>query len=197
MEKHGVKILLAIFIVLLAVAFGVYSWSNKTGFGLVRKAKPVAPAVVEAPVEPLSYATGNVPVVVTSATSAFPFTVKQLKAMALGCKSKHAADYFTTLTGKFAGAIANVYSFKYNGTSQDKSIFTVTLIPNKTGYTTLEEFKKDFDSCQAGAKLYPTAVNANWLMFTNSCTTGYDNGSGKVHGCQLVQDAVKPTLKLN
>jgi hypothetical protein len=64
-------------------------------------------------------------------------------------------------------------------------------------YATIDSVKKDFDQCYAGGDMYPTAMNSKWLLFVNSCGTGFDDGSGKPNGCQEVRTIVEPTLKLN
>ena len=45
--------------------------------------------------------------------------------------------------------------------------------------------------------MYPVQMNAKWILFVNSCGTGYSDGSGNPIGCQVVRDIVEPTLKLN
>jgi hypothetical protein len=81
--------------------------------------------------------------------------------------------------------------------SQEPDTFVVTLLPNKAGYTSLDQFKKDFDICAAGGDAYPTMLNSNWLLFVNSCGSGFNDGSGRPIGCDEVQKVVEPTLKLN
>jgi hypothetical protein len=95
------------------------------------------------------------------------------------------------------GASKTIYNFKYAGTSQASDTFVVTLLPNKAGYSSLDEFKSDFNQCYAGGDAYPTKLNNNWLLFVNSCSTGFDDGSGNPIGCQEVKDLVAPTLQLN
>jgi hypothetical protein len=75
-------------------------------------------------------------------------------------------------------------------------VWTVTVLPN-IGYTELEKFMEDFDLCQAGGERYPTQVSLKFLLFESSCGTGSDDGSGRAHGCDRVQEAVLPELKLN
>jgi hypothetical protein len=117
--------------------------------------------------------------------------------MAEECGNNQTASYFSNLVSKFSGATKTVYNFKYTGTSQESDTFVVTLLPNKAGYSSLDQFKKDFDQCYAGGDAYPTMLNSDWLLFVNSCGTGFDDGSGKPIGCQEVRDVVEPTLKLN
>ncbi len=88
-------------------------------------------------------------------------------------------------------------SLLLTGCGQDSSTFVVTLLPNKQGYTSLDQFKKDFDICAAGGNAYPTMLNSGWLLFVNACGSGYDDGSGRPHGCDEVEKVVSPTLKLN
>jgi hypothetical protein len=70
-------------------------------------------------------------------------------------------------------------------------------LPNKAGYTSVDQFKKDFDICSVGGDAYPKLVNKNWLLFTSSCGSGFDDGSGRIHGCDEVQKIVEPSLRLN
>lgn len=149
------------------------------------------------PVEPLSYSTTGVPVSVSKKTALFDFTAEQLKAAADECGSQHSSGYFNQLVSKFSGTTKTIYNFKYTGASQESNTFTVTLLPNKAGYTSLDQFKKDFDICAAGGDAYPTMLNSNWLLFKNSCGSGVDDGSGRPIGCQKVQDVVESSLKLN
>lgn len=86
------------------------------------------------------------------------------------------------------------YSFIYKGESQDSGIYNVTLLPNLINYQTMEEFGADFSVCTAGSGKYPYMINDEWLVFTGSCGSGYDDGSVLPHGCQEVLDVVKPIL---
>ncbi len=144
----------------------------------------------------ISYSTGNL-FIVTKDTKTFSYTTDQLSGMANECGSQHEADYFNKLVAKFNSSTETVYNFKYTGDTQDNGVYTVTLIPNILGYTTLDQFKKDFDICAAGGDLYPTMLNAKWLLFVNACGTGFDDGSGRPHGCDEVRKVVEPSLKLN
>lgn len=148
-------------------------------------------------VEPLSYLIANSPISVSKDKIPFNFTVGQLKSAAEECGIKHEEGYFDKLIAKFNGTTKIVYNFKYRGSNQDNSIFVVTLLPNKVGYGSLDQFKTDFNICAAGGNAYPQMLNSNWLLFVNSCGTGFDGGSGRVHGCDEVRKIVEPSLKLN
>ena len=155
-------------------------------------------ADTEEPKEPLAYSTSGASVSVSKKTASFGYTADQLVSMAKECGNNQTPSYFSNLVSKFSGATKTVYNFKYSGASQGSDTFVVTLLPNKAGYSSLNEFKKDFDQCYAGGDAYPTMLNNDWLLFVNSCGTGFDDGSGRpIGGCQEVRDVVEPTLKLN
>lgn len=190
---------LAIIITAIVVGGGVYLWQkNQTA---QPKQEVTTPAVTtptkEEPTEPLSYSTNGVSATVSKKTASFDYTAEQLKGMADECSSQHNAGYFDQLVSKFSGTTKTMYNFKYTGTSQDSSTFVVTLLPNKAGYTSLDQFQKDFAICAAGGDAYPTMLNSSWLLFVNACGTGFDDGSGRPHGCDEVEKVVNPTLKLN
>ncbi|MEI7452557.1 MAG: hypothetical protein WCK37_05165 [Candidatus Falkowbacteria bacterium] len=144
-----------------------------------------------------SYSIVSGSAIVSREVKPFDFTADQLKSTANECGTKYASNYFEKLISKFSGANKIVYNFKYQGVSQDDGIFTITILPNKAGYTSLDQFKKDFDVCAAGGDVYPFLVNNNWLLFVSSCGTGFDDGSGRTHGCDEVEKIVEPSLKLN
>ena len=168
---------MVIFIVIVALVLsGVYFWQKNS--------------------EPLLYSIKGVSVSVSKNKASFRYTVDQLKTMAEQCGTQQEAGYFDKLVAEFNGGNRIVYNFKYQGDSQDNSVFAVILLPNKAGYTSLGQFKKDFDQCFAAGDAYPKMLNNNWLLFTNSCGTGFDDGSGRVHGCEEVRKIVEPSLKL-
>ena len=147
--------------------------------------------------EPLSYSMGNVPASVSKETMSFGYTAEKLLSMAQECGNEQSLSYFNNLIFKFKDVTKTVYKFKYSGASQESNTFVVTLLPNKVGYFSLAEFKQDFDQCYAGGDAYPTMLNNDWLLFVNSCGSGFDDGSGNPHGCDEISEIVKPTLQLN
>ena len=188
-------ITLAVIITAVVVGGGVYWWqqSKVAQEGVTTDTA----ADKEEPKEPLSYSTNGVPVSVSKETTSFPYSAYQLVSMAEECGSQHSAGYFDQLVTKFSGATTMKYIFRYTGVSQDSGTFMVTLLPNQAGYASLNQFKKDFDTCAAGGDAYPTMLNDNWLLFVSACGTGFDDGSGRPHGCQEISDVVEPTLELN
>ena len=200
-QKSNVwAIALAIIITAVVVGGGVYWWQQSK---VVQKevttvtTDTTTTANKEEPKEPLTYSTSGVSASVSKETKSFGYTADQLVSMAEECGNNQTSSYFSNLVSKFSGTTKTVYKFKYTGASQESDTFVVTLLPNKAGYSSLDEFKKDFDQCYAGGDAYPTKLNNDWLLFVNSCGTGFDDGSGKPIGCQEVRDAVEPTLKLN
>ena len=194
---------LAIIITAIVVGSGVYMW-QKSQIVQPTAQKATEPVVTKTPAkeepvksEPLSYSMTGVSASVSKTTASFGYTADQLKSMAEECGAQHEVGYFDKLVAKFSGATKTVYNFKYQGNSQDAGIYTVTLLPNKAGYTSLDQFKKDFDICAAGGDAYPTMLNSSWLLFVNACGTGFDDGSGQPHGCDEVKKIIEPSLKLN
>lgn len=145
--------------------------------------------------DPLSYSIDGVSATVSLQTEPFDYTADQLESR--GCGSEHDAGYFDQLVSTFSGTTKTIYNFKYTGESQGSDTFVVTLLPNKPGYTSLDQFKKDFDICDAGGDEYPKMLDSHWLLFVNACGTGFDDGSGRPIGCDKVKEVVEPTLKLN
>lgn len=195
MQSQASKIVIAIVVTGLVVGTGVYFWQNN-------QSGQSAQTVVEKPVQkeepkPLTYSTSGVPVAVSIENMVFGYTAEQLKGMAEECGSQHDAGYFDRLVAKFSGGTKVIYNFKYTGASQEPDTYIVTLLSNKAGYTSLDQFKKDFDICAAGGDAYPAKINSNWLLFENSCGSGFDDGSGLPVGCDTVRKAVEPTLILN
>jgi hypothetical protein len=197
---------LAIIITTLVVGGGVYLWQiNQVTQPVMQTVQKVTkPVTTKTPAkeepansEPLSYSMTGVSATILKNTAPFGYTADQLKSMAEECGSQYEAGYFDKLVAKFSGANKIVYNFKYQGKSQDAGVYTVTLLPNKPGYTSLDQFKKDFDICTAGGDAYPTMLNSNWLLFVNACGTGFDDGSGLPYGCDKVREIIEPSLKLN
>lgn len=146
----------------------------------------------------LSYSTTGVSATVSEATAPFGFTVDGLKTMAdTDCGTQHGVGYFDELVAKFSGATRTVYNFKYQGISQGDGIYTVFILSNKANYASLDQFKKDFDICAAGGDAYPIMLNSDWLLFEDSCGSGFDDGSGRPSGCDEVRKIVEPSLGLD
>jgi hypothetical protein len=147
--------------------------------------------------DPLLYQTNGGNVELTKGTSTFDFTAADLESMANECGSTHEAGYFNRLVEAYKDTPKTTYNFKFKGESQGSDTFIATLLLNRMEYLTLDAVKKDFDLCAAGGEMYPTAMNSKWLLFINSCGTGFDDGSGKPSGCEEARKVVEPTLKLN
>lgn len=148
-------------------------------------------------VEPLSYAASNTLFSVTKQLVPVSniFTSTDLRDNCAG----HPQSYYDGLSQKYsAGDTAMQYTFHYIGATWDPVDYAVTVLPNKLGYKTLADFKKDFDLCATGDEFYPSAVNDRYLLFVPTYTQGDgDNASGLPDGRDLVGSFVEPTLKLN
>lgn len=125
------------------------------------------------------------------------FNFSTLKDQSQECGTNKTEQYFKNLLSKYTSGDKGIeYDFQYKGQTQDSGILVVTVIPNKLGYVNVDDFKKDFDICAAGADKYPSLVSEKYLLFISSCGTGFDDGSGKPHGCDKVGEAVESTIKL-
>lgn len=187
-EKKYWQLLTIIVVVGIIIGSGAYIW---------KKYEVAQFNESQAKSEPLTYSISGVPVSVTKVTVPFGFTADQLKSMAEGCGVKHEVGYFDKLVAEFSSSTEIVYNFKYQGATQDNGVYTVTLLPNVTGYFSREEFLKDFATCEAGGQAYPFMLSSKWLLFVNTCGTGYDDGSDLPHGCDEVKNKIESTLRLN
>lgn len=199
-QKSNVQaIIVSVIITAIVVGGGMYLWQQSKA--VQPETRQVAVGTVETAKEnsqePLSYSTDGIAFEVSKQTAPFGYDANNLVSMAKGCGYEQTRNYFNSLIAKFNGATRTVYRFKYVGDSQATDTFVVTLLPNKPGYSSLDQFKKDFDLCDAGGDAYPMMLNENWLLFVNGCGTGYADDSGNPSGCQEVKDAIESTLKLN
>lgn len=202
--KSFILILFTASITAILVGGGVYVWQQNK---LIQTVPTDATETIDTtetttsleqePTEPLFYSTSDIPVSVSKEVELFDYTTDQLVSMAQECGNEQSTSYFDNLVSQFNDVSKTVYTFRYTGASQESDTFIVTLLPNKPGYSSLDEFKRDFDQCYAGGDAYPTMLSDDWLLFINSCGSGFDDGSGKPIGCQEVRDVVEPTLKLN
>ncbi len=141
--------------------------------------------------EPLSYSAYGIKA--SREYRPFSYRPEELKRMSDECGIKQDTGYFNRLISKFNDSMEIVYSFWYQGGDQDSRPFVVTLLPNEAEYSSLEEFKKDFDLCAAAGDLYPMQLNSDWLLFVSSCGSGaLSQGS-----CDEIKKQVEPSLKLN
>lgn len=146
--------------------------------------------------ELIKYAATDIPFKVTKETVPLNLSIETLKAYEEDCGVKHDDGYLEKVVNAFHGVNKTVYRFKYYGESQGGD-YLVTVAPNAMNYASLDDFNKDFGICSAGADEYPSQVSSKGLMFVGSCGTGYDDGSGRPHGCELIQGAIGSSLKLN
>jgi len=202
-QKNNVfAIVLTIILTTVIVGGGVYWWqqSEDVQEKVTEVSNDTSEAIIadtDRPKEPLTYSTGDVPVSVSKETEPFGYTSDELISMAQECGNEQTESYFNNLVSKFSGENKTVYNLKYTGASQGSDTLVVTLLPNKAGYSSLDDFRKDFDQCYAGGDAYPTMLNDDWLLFVNACGTGVNDGSGRPIGCQEVSNVVVPTLGLN
>jgi hypothetical protein len=125
------------------------------------------------------------------------FTPQELAAHSQECGTNKNEQYYRDLLAKYSNQDTGVkYVFQYKGISQDERDWSVMVIPNKLGYSDRDGFGRDFDICAAGYEKYPSLVSTEYLLFSASCGTGYDDGSGRPHGCDEVEKFVEPTIEL-
>lgn len=134
---------------------------------------------------------------VEGSTSLF-FTADALFSQAEECGSARSLSYYQDLMSALENVQAQTYYFEAvpNENYQKPNGWTVTAVPNVLGYQTMESFQADFDICAVGGKLYPLNLNANTLLFSSSCGSGYADDSGRENGCEVVSEAVGPTIKI-
>jgi len=197
MKEGKNKINLIIIAAIIIAIGGIYVWQTNKSQEREKNNQPNVETEKTEKNDSFSYSIINSLVSVSKDEVPFNFTANQLKVSADECGVNNDSSYFEKLISKFDGSSKIVYNFKYKGGSQDDGVFKVTILQNKAGYTSIDQFKKDFDICSAGGEAYPKLVNKDWLLFTSSCGSGFDDGSGRVHGCDEVQKIIEPSLKLN
>lgn len=141
------------------------------------------------------FSLGDLPVSVTKIELGFGYDAETLQEMAQECNKDKGYDYYSALAEKFKDAKRFLYELTYTEPSQDGSVYRVTLIENAAHYDSFDDFKDDFDVCSAGGYAYPKHVTHDWLVFTSSCGSGFDDGSGFPHGCDLIKNQIESTLK--
>lgn len=152
--------------------------------------------VVEIP-DALTYAVDESKVSVEKTMFPSDYTAGFFAARAGDCGTEHDAEYFKGLANRFGGSSKIVYVFTYLGESQEKGkTYTVTVLENKAGYETLEQFKADFDLCSAGGKEYPKMVSKDWLLLEDSCGSGFAEESDLSKGCDVIRDSIESSLEL-
>ena len=143
----------------------------------------------------LRYVTHDTEVTTGEGLASAWFTADELVAASAECGTNHDAAHYQTFINGVAGASSYSYIFTAQGDTQDPMSWTVVMIPNVTGYTTMKDFKADFDICAVGGVTYPLMLNANWLVFSESCGSGYADGTNRPVGCELARR--NTTLSLN
>lgn len=110
---------------------------------------------------------------------------------------KRDENYYNNIISKFnSNDKGYIYVFKYKKENQGRDSWLITLIPNKIGYSSFEDFNNDFIQCTAGADS-PKAISKNYLFFESACGTGFNDGSSLPIGCNVVKAYTEPFLKLN
>lgn len=143
--------------------------------------------------ELLSYSIDASDIVVEKESVEFPFAVEGMKTLSETCQREyegHARD----VAESFEGVTGTAYRFHHIGETQDERDFVVSVFPNVRHYADIDSFRSDFESCYAGGDFYPHAISRKSIVFVNGCGTGYDDGSGKPHGCEEAKRAVERSI---
>lgn len=147
----------------------------------------------------ISYETPEVPYILKLERNPLFFdqdkVIAQMKFNAAECGTMTTEGHFEALAAKYEDSVSVQYGFEYDGDNQGVSTFWVTVLPNISGYTSMDEFKADFNICNPNRGKFPYAVSKDWLMLVGSCGADYDDGSGNPYGCRVLREAVQPTLK--
>jgi hypothetical protein len=191
---YGILILL---VVGVGGILGIYYTSQPDALAspvAVNWTQPPAPTVSGL----LTYAKNDQLFTVTERSIAIPsrFTVENLYNQSADCGTNLTREHFATLLAQFDSDRGNQYEFRYNGSSQDPAYWRVVVLPNRPAYATLADFQNDFNICAAGGDAYPVEITNENLLFVMSCGTGFDDGLGLPHGCDIVKDAVEPTMRM-
>jgi hypothetical protein len=143
---------------------------------------------------PFTYNTSTVFVQIVRDPISELYTAETLAAMSEECGTNKTEAYFKTLLSKFSTTDKAVtYKFFAHGANvKTDGPWTVTVLPNKLGYTNLTDFRKDFDLCAAGNN-YPSQVSAKYLLLTGSCGGA---ATKQNVNCEKVQKSIEPSLKL-
>ncbi len=122
------------------------------------------------------------------------FDPRNLYANAQECGHGGSEEYFKDLMSGYGEVPATIYDFRYDGRGQEPMNYTVTVVPNLLGFTSLVQLKENFDFCGAGGSMYPVAITEKLFMFKSSCGSGFDDGSGLPVGCQEIEQMLDPQL---
>lgn len=147
-------------------------------------------------IKPLNYSTIADLILVSKKITSFERTAQELFSLAQECDKKQPIEYFEDLVAKFAKSEKIIYRFE-SANANPTPHFIVTLLPNKANYSSLAEFRNDFELCHAAGETYPKMLNQNWLLFVSSCGSGYDDKLGLSRACDEIKNIIEPSLKLN
>jgi len=103
------------------------------------------------------------------------FSADKLFQQAKDCGVDKSLNYFKTLLRKFSPSdTGNVYVIKPIDQKSNTNFkgLKIKVIPNKLQYDSLDDFKKDFNLCEAGGDSYPAGLSKQYLLFKSSCSTG-------------------------
>ncbi len=134
--------------------------------------------------------------VFTKKLSALEFlpTAEVLESLSQECGTNKDAKHFQELLNKFKSQDkVTQYTFGKNWK------WTISIAPNKIGYTDEKSFRSDFDICAAGGDAYPFTISPNYISFTSSCGSGGaldEEDIKNAHECVETQEIIEQSLKL-
>lgn len=143
----------------------------------------------------LSYSLGELKDVNVNITFENPeklWTAEGLQAAAKECGTEQPIGHYQDLMKSFEKTTVQAYHFTPKNSPEEA--YDVLLVPNRPGYSTLEEAKKDFDVCAAGG-MYPLQVSKGYMLLTGSCG-GAGTEERPAVSCSDLQTTVQPSLKL-
>ena len=115
------------------------------------------------------------------------------------CLSNKDIKYFEELLSNFSeediGIEYSFYATEKLVSQREPATLTypwrIIVIPNKIGYTNMEDFEVDFDFCGGtGGTRYPFLISENYLLFSSPC-----GGLGP-NICEEIRPLIAPTIKL-
>jgi len=114
------------------------------------------------------------------------------------CLSNKDIKYFEELLSNFSeediGIEYSFYATEKLVSQREPATLTypwrIIVIPNKIGYTNMEDFEVDFNFCGGtGGTRYPFLMSENYLLFSSPC-------GGLLNICEEIRPLIAPTIKL-
>ena len=125
------------------------------------------------------------------------FTAAELWQRNQKCGGDRQLAYFKQLLTAFSPTDDGIeYRFVFKGDCQGGRDWSITVVPNKIGYTNFGNFQNDFDLCDINGETYPYLLSKNYLAFCSAPTSGLEASQGLPLGREVLVAFLKPTIKL-